>query len=249
MSTQSLLLTALLLLIPIFISSKEKLGLSKDILIAAGRATIQLFVVGFVLQYIFEADSTIMIIVMSLLIVFNASMNARSRNQKLDNIFLIAMISIGVGTVLTLVTLLLTGAIKWSANEVIPIVGMLASNAMVGLNLSLNSMRENFDHQKQKVQEKLALGANKRQASKEFMRLGIQSGMIPQIDSARTVGLVALPGMMTGMLMAGADPLEAVKYQLMITFMMLSSVTISSILATFLAYDKFYNEEWQIIVD
>lgn len=246
MSNQSLLLTALLLLIPIFISYQEDLGLAKDVLIASGRATLQLFVLGFILQYIFEAQSSIMIVVMVLIIIFNAALNARSRNSQINGIFMIAFISISVGVILTLCTLLLTGALNWSANEVIPISGMLASNAMVSFNLCLNSMQENFSQHRQKVEEKLALGANKRQASKEIIRLGIQQGMSPQIDSARTVGLVALPGMMTGMLMAGADPLESVKYQLMITFMMISSVALSSIIATYLAYDKFYNDQWQI---
>ncbi len=93
----------------------------------------------------------------------------------------------------------------------------------------------------------LALGASPMTASKGIIRDAIKTGLQPTIDTAKTVGLVALPGMMSGMIFAGADPVLAIKYQIMVTFMLLGITSISSMIGCYLGYQSFYNQRQQLI--
>ena len=128
-------------------------------------------------------------------------------------------------------------------------MGMLSSNAMTGMSLTFNSLHSKFTDQRQKVLEKLALGASIHQASKTVVRESIKTGLIPNIDSTKMVGLVSLPGMMTGMIMAGVEPTQAIRYQLVVMFMVLSSVSCSTIIGAYLAYPKFFNQNAQLIAE
>ena len=85
-------------------------------------------------------------------------------------------------------------------------------------------------------------------ASARLIRESIRSSLIPTVDSAKTVGLVSLPGMMSGLIFAGIDPVKAIKYQIMVTFMLLSTASLSTIIACYLTYRKFYNPRHQLVV-
>ena len=95
--------------------------------------------------------------------------------------------------------------------------------------------------------EQLALGATAKQASIAIIRESIRTGMSPTIDSAKTMGLVSLPGMMSGLIFAGIDPVKAIMYQILVTFMLLSATSLGSVIACYLAYRSFYNELEQLI--
>lgn len=128
----------------------------------------------------------------------------------------------------------------------IPIGGMIISNAMVALGLCYKQMTADFKTKREEVETKLALGADIRASSIDIIRDSIKTGMLPTIDSAKTLGIVSLPGMMTGLILAGASPLEAIKYQLMVTFMLLSTTAIASFIACSLAYRGFFNARMQV---
>ena len=85
-------------------------------------------------------------------------------------------------------------------------------------------------------------------ASARLIRESIRASLIPTVDSAKTVGLVSLPGMMSGLIFAGIDPVKAIKYQIMVTFMLLSTASLSTIIACYLTYRKFYNARHQLVV-
>ena len=87
-----------------------------------------------------------------------------------------------------------------------------------------------------------------KQASLPLLHASIKTAMQPTIDSAKTVGLVSLPGMMSGLIFAGIDPVKAIKYQIMVTFMLLSTASLSTIIACYLTYRKFYNSRHQLVV-
>ena len=123
---------------------------------------------------------------------------------------------------------------------------MIASNSMVAIGLCYRSMNSQFRDQRQSVLERLALGGTVRDASIGILRESIKTGMAPTIDSAKTVGIVSLPGMMSGLIFAGVDPVRAIKYQIMVTFMLLSATSIGSVIACYLAYRNFYNERKQL---
>ncbi|MER2227862.1 MAG: ABC transporter permease, partial [Carnobacterium sp.] len=116
----------------------------------------------------------------------------------------------------------------------------------IAIGICYRNLNAKFTDQRQQVLEKLALGADLKQASRSIVRDSIRAGMSPTIDSAKTIGIVSLPGMMSGLMFAGVDPTHAIKYQIMVTFMLLSTTSIASVSASYMAYKEFYTERKQL---
>ncbi|WP_208422322.1 ABC transporter permease [Latilactobacillus fragifolii] len=243
----SLTFAMTLVLVALIISFHEKIGLEKDLIISVLRAIVQLFIVGYLLKFIFHINDVWLTLLMMLIIIFNAATNAKKRAGKLRKGFLISFIAILISTGVTLGLLVLAGAIKFIPSQIIPITGMIASNSMVAIGLSYRSLRAQFKDERQPVLERLALGATAKQASIAIIRESIRTGMAPTIDSAKTMGLVSLPGMMSGLIFAGIDPVKAIMYQILVTFMLLSATSLGSVIACYLAYRSFYNEREQLL--
>ena len=235
----SLFLAAMLVLVALGISLWQKLGLDRDIVIGVVRAVVQLFIVGYLLKYIFRVNNLWLTLAMMGFIIFNAAWNAKKRGPGIDHALAISLLAIFVSTGVTLGVLVLSGAIKFVPSQMIPISGMIASNSMVAVGLAYRSLNSQFHDQRQGVLERLALGAGLLDASIAIVREAILTGMSPTIDSAKTVGLVSLPGMMSGLIFAGVNPVRA-------TFMLLAATSLGSIIACYLAYRNFYNEQKQL---
>ena len=243
----SLIFALGLVFVALAIVYREKLDLGKDIVVGVIRAVLQLFLVGYVLGYVFKLDNNIVTFTMVLVIIFNASYNAGKRSQGLPHAFKISFIAILTATSLTLLILMLSGSLVFKPSQIVPITGMIASNSMIAIGICYRNLNGKFVDQRQQILEKLALGADLKQASISIVRDSIKAGMSPTIDSAKTVGLVSLPGMMSGLMFAGVDPTHAIKYQIMVTFMLLSTTSISSVIASYMAYKNFYNERKQLV--
>ena len=246
MNVTSLLVASSMVLISLFFSYYQKLKLEKEIIIGVLRAVVQLVLVGYVLNYIFGLKNPIFTSSLLLFMTFNASMNAAKRGKGIKNGRLISFIAIFIGAFITLLILVLSGAIKYEAYQMIPVGGMIISNAMVALGLCYRQMTSDYKNKREEVETKLSLGASVLVASKGIIRESIKTGMLPTIDSTKTLGIVSLPGMMTGLIIAGTSPIFAVRFQIMVTFMMLSTTSISSFVACYLAYGKFFNKRKQL---
>lgn len=248
MSTTALALTGLLLLFPIIVSYKEKLHIIKDLLIATVRAIIQLIILGFLLHFIFGVNQTLLLIVFVLVIIINASWNTISRaSPVMHHVFWISFVAIFVGVALPLVGVVLTGAIEFKPNEVIPIAGMLGSNGLIAINLAYQNLDREFVKEMSQIESKLALGANPKLSSKETIRNSVKTAIVPTIDSVKTYGIVSIPGMMTGLIIGGVEPLQAVKFQLMVVFIHTTATIMSALIATYLSYKQFFNHRDQLI--
>jgi len=245
----SLLLSLMLVVIALLISQKEKLGMSKDIIWSVCRAIVQLVIVGYVLKSIFDLNNRWLTILMVLFICVNAALNARKRSRNIDNALMISFLAITSGTALTLTILVLSGAIEFIPMQVIPISGMIAGNAMVAVGLCYSNLNQRFSDNQQKILEMLSLGASVKLASARLIRDSIRASMIPTVDAAKTVGLVSLPGMMSGLIFAGIDPVKAIKYQIMVTFMLIGTASLSTIIAAYLAYRRFYTARAQLKIE
>ncbi|WEV60844.1 iron export ABC transporter permease subunit FetB [Streptococcaceae bacterium ESL0729] len=245
----SLVLSLGLVLVAVFISQKEHLGLSRDILYSVTRAVIQLTAIGYVLKYIFQVNNYVLTLLMVFFIILNASLSAHKRNPNPRGKFFSSFLALLISTSITLGILILSGALKFIPSQVIPITGMIASNSMVAIGLCYRSMGTQFEQEEQQVLEKLSLGASPKQASIDILRSSIKTAMQPTIDSAKTVGLVSLPGMMSGLIFAGVDPVHAIKYQIMVTFMLLSTTSIGSFIAGYKSYKDYYNSQDQLIIE
>lgn len=247
MSTMSLIIASCLIAIPITISRKEKLGLEKEIIISMVRAIIQLLAVGYILDMVFGLNNPIVIMILILIMSINASLNIIKRGKNIKNVFIISLVSILVGSIITIFVLVLSGVIDFTANEIIPVSGMIISNSMVAIGLSYRNLNTSFNIRRAEVETKLSLGASIKESSKDILRDSIKVAIIPTIDSAKTLGIVSLPGTMTGLILGGVSPIMAVKFQIMVTFMIISSASISTLISTYLAYKSFYNQRDQLI--
>ncbi|HEY5525890.1 MAG TPA: iron export ABC transporter permease subunit FetB [Clostridium sp.] len=246
MDTMSLVIASTLIIIPIFISYKENLELEKEIIISVLRAVIQLAIVGYVLDVIFGLENPIFTILLVLIMLINAAINTKKRGEGIRNVVKISFVSMFLGTSVTMVVLVISGALKFVPNEIIPVAGMVISNAMVAIGLSYRNLNNSFKNRREEVEVKLSLGADIKEASSGILRESIKIAIIPTIDSAKTLGIVSLPGMMTGLILAGASPLMAIKFQIMVTFMIISSSSIATMMATYLCYRAFFNERKQL---
>lgn len=241
-----LVFAIVLVMIALAINLHEKIGLERDMIIGVVRAVIQLTIVGYVLTYIIRVDRGWLTALMVAIIIFNAALNAKDRAAGIPNAFVISLLAITTATVLTMVLLVVAHVVKFTPSQIVPISGMISSNVMVAIGLAYRSMNTSFHDERQGVMERLALGANLKQASAHIVRAAIRTGMSPTIDSAKTMGIVSLPGMMSGLIFAGVDPTKAIMYQIMVTFMLLAATSIGCVIACYLAYTRFYNDDMQL---
>lgn len=247
MSATATLSTLGFILIAMVLSLWLKLKLERDILIATIRAGIQLMAVGYVLQLIFAADQWYYILGMILLSITVAARNSASRGAGIPWIFTRVFVTIATVCGFTLGMMLLLDMIEPRPQTLIPLSGMLVGNSMVVSSLLLNRMKENAETMKEEIWVALSLGATGAQASRRATHRAIRAGMIPMIDSMKTVGLVQLPGMMTGLILAGTSPVEAVRYQLLVMFSFTASSALVSILLGLMVYPTLFNSAHQFV--
>ncbi|HGL4004726.1 TPA: iron export ABC transporter permease subunit FetB [Staphylococcus aureus] len=248
MSNTALGLTALLLVIPIIISYKEGLHIIKDLIVATLRAVVQLIILGFLLHYIFKINDKWLLILCLLVIIINASWNTISRaSPVMHHVFWISFLAIFIGTALPLAGTVATGAIHFTANEVIPIGGMLANNGLIAINLAYQNLDRAFVQDGTNIESKLSLAATPKLASKGAIRESIRLAIVPTIDSVKTYGLVSIPGMMTGLIIGGVPPLQAIKFQLLVVFIHTTATIMSALIATYLSYGQFFNARHQLV--
>lgn len=248
MSNTALGLTALLLVIPIIISYKEGLHIIKDLIVATLRAVVQLIILGFLLHYIFKINDKWLLVLCVFVIIVNASWNTISRSSPvMHHVFWISFVAIFVGTALPLAGTIATGAIQFTANEVIPIGGMLANNGLIAINLAYQNLDRAFVQDGINIESKLSLAATPKLASKGAIRESIRLAIVPTIDSVKTYGLVSIPGMMTGLIIGGVPPLQAIKFQLLVVFIHTTATIMSALIATYLSYGQFFNARHQLV--
>ena len=246
MSNVSLALTFCLVLIALALSYKEKLGLEKDMLIGSVRAVVQLTIIGFILKFVFHLDNIIFTSIILLIMVYNASAVAAKRGAGIEHALLISFTAILSGLVITLGGLIAFGAITYEPSQAIPISGMVVGNSMVATSLLFKTLLSNFQTKKEEIEVKLCLGATPKEASINLIRDSIKTAMLPTFDSMKTLGIVQLPGMMTGLILAGVAPETAIKYQIMVAFMLAGAVTISSFVASYWSYRSFFTKLFQL---
>lgn len=246
MSNLALLATFSLVILGLVVSRREQLGLERDLVIGSIRATVQLFAVGMVLKYVFAVNNVLFTSAIVLVMIYNAASVAAKRGQGIARGFSIAFVAITCAETVVLGVLLACQAISIQPSEAIPISGMIIGNSMVAIGLVFRELKSRFATQADEVETKLSLGASPKQAALPLIRGSIRTAFLPTVDSMKTLGIVQLPGMMTGLILAGTSPDAAIKYQLMVAFMLVGAVTIATMIASFLGYKNFYNQLAQL---
>mgnify|MGYP001473409831 CR=1 FL=1 len=243
MSFVALSFTLIFVMITMLVSMWQKLDLEKDIAIGTMRSAIQLLLVGYVLMFVFKSNHPIFILAIISVMITVAAWNAGKRGKGLSGIRWRIALSIGCTEMLMMALLLGLHIIEATPQYIIPISGMTIGNAMVVSGLFLNHMKREVESNKGEIETLLCLGASARQAIQDSLKRSVKSSMIPTIDGMKTVGLVQLPGMMTGMIVAGADPVEAVRYQILIVFAFTASAAITSIILSLVSYRLWFTKD------
>ncbi|MFW5787474.1 MAG: ABC transporter permease [Halanaerobiales bacterium] len=238
-------------LILLAIVKNKKVGHEGQILLASTRMTIQLVMVGFVLTYIFENPNKFIILSILLIMEAFAIFNIYGRVQtdlskKLKSIIAFSMIT---GTIISIFYFLLivVNLKPWFRPQYfIPLSGMLIGNSMTGISLGVEGLVNGIKDNKKLIENALMMGAHPIEASKKISNRAFYNAILPTLNSMLGMGIVFLPGMMTGQILAGATPLTAIKYQIAIMMGILGSVTLTVYFLVTLGTKSFFNERAQI---
>jgi UDP-glucose/iron transport system permease protein len=223
-----------------------KADLERDIGVAAIRSLIQLTAIGYAIQVIFDVDSIWLVLVLLAVMVLFGALTARSRAKRVPGAFRPLLIALAAAGATTLGLVVALGIFDPTPRYLVPVGGMVIGNAMTAAAVALNRLGDEVADSRARIEATLALGATPREAATPTVRRALRSGMITLVDSTKTTGLIFFPGTMVGMLLAGADPTDAVRLQLILLYSLLGSVAIAALLATGLAYRNFFTPAAQL---
>ncbi|NQV43379.1 MAG: iron export ABC transporter permease subunit FetB [Rhodospirillales bacterium] len=218
-------LAALLLCINAALSAALQLGLGKRIIISSMRMVAQLTIVGLVLKALFVVSSPWLTLLVVAVMIGFAGYEAYARQDRHFTGFWswgLGVLSMAVAALL--VTMLALGtAVRpdpwYNPQYAIPLLGMVLGNTLTGVSLGLERLMASTAQKRSAIEARLLTGASMQVALKGCVREAMRAGMIPTINAMAATGVVSLPGMMTGQILAGVEPVDAVKYQLLIMFL------------------------------
>jgi putative ABC transport system permease protein len=220
--------------------------LEKDLGIAVLRSFLQLTAIGYVIQAIFDSDSLWLVgALLAVMVVFGA-VTARSRARAVPGALGPIGLALGAAGAVTLGLVLALGVFPAEPRYLVPVGGMVIGNSMTAAAVALNRLADEVASQAHRIEATLALGATARQAAAGLVRRSLRSGMIPLIDSTKTTGVVFFPGTMVGMLIAGAEPVDAVRLQVILLWSLLGSVALAALIAVSLGYRGFFTPAHQL---
>ncbi len=251
-SNSQLMLTYLFALIAMLITSFNGINRNKDIVVGTLRMTVQLFIAGFILVYIFDSASFIlsalMIAVMEFFAIFNIVTNKKGKlNSGLKKTLILAQV---IGTVFTLAFFLIIVVRPdpiYNPQYLIPLGGMIIGNSMTGINLALNQMLNSIENNRSTIEGSLMLGTSPRMAMDKIIQNAFDTAITPTLNSIKNMGIISLPGMMTGQILGGVSPLIAIRYQIAIMTAIMSSVAICVFIFLHLGYKNFFNDQKQLV--
>ncbi|MDI6401933.1 iron export ABC transporter permease subunit FetB [Balneolaceae bacterium ANBcel3] len=244
-------LAALLLLVNIGLSIALKLGLAKDLIIASIRMAVQLVLVGLILEWVFEMREPWFILLMAFFMAGLAGYSAVDRtSRRYPGIFWNSLVTIGTSAFLV-TGLAITGILRvdpwFDPQYMIPLLGMVLGNALTGISLGLDRMMEGCVQNRNWIETMLSHGATRWEAAHEHIREALRTGMIPTVNAMMIMGIVSLPGMMTGQILAGAAPMDAVRYQMVIMFMIAACTALATLGVVLFAYNRLFSRDHRLM--
>jgi putative ABC transport system permease protein len=250
LSLGQLALALLLVGVVIAISARQGLGIGRDLVVGSLRAIVQLYLVGLILAVVFQAARWYWVLLMLAVMTAVAAQAATSRLAKpMPHARGIAALALTVSTAVTLAYVIgvIVRVRPWYEPQyIIPIAGMILGSAMTSAALAGDRLQGDLRVRADEVEARLALGFSGREAVQPMARTALRAAMIPTVNGMMTVGLVQLPGMMTGQILAGSAPLLAIKYQLVVVFMQAAATALASLLFVRLAVGRYLTPAHQL---
>ena len=228
------------------VSFWRRAELETDLGIAVLRSFVQLTAVGYVIQAIFDSDSLWLVAALLAGMVAFGAFTARGRAKAVPGALGPIALALSLAAVATLGLVLALGVFDAEPRYLVPVGGMVIGNSMTAAAVALNRLADEVDSGRARIEAVLALGASSRQAARGLVTRSLRSGMIPLIDSTKTTGVVFFPGTMVGMLIAGAEPIDAVRLQLILLWVLLGSVSLAALVSVSLAYRGFFTPAHQL---
>jgi putative ABC transport system permease protein len=255
LSPFDLSLAALVIILLALVSFRMQLQISRQLLIAAARTTLQLSLIGFVLKAIFAHAHLGWMVLIGLVMLAVAGKEVMGRQQRRFK----GWWGFGVGTgsmfissfSLSLFALVVVIHVDpwYRPQYAIPLLGMLLGNTMNGIALGLDRLTQTGWQQRSVIEARLMLGQDWSEAIGEIRRESIRGALIPIINTMSIAGLVSLPGMMTGQILAGSPPLEAVKYQILIMFLIAGGIGFGTLAAVWVGSKRLFDDRQRLRLD
>jgi putative ABC transport system permease protein len=235
-----------LVVVAAIVSRWRHADLEKDLGIAVFRSFVQLTAVGYVIQAIFDSDSLWLVAALLAGMVTFGAWTARGRAKAIPGVFWPLLLSLGMAAAATLGLVLALGVFEPKARYLVPVGGMVIGNAMTAAAVALNRLVDEVRGSAHLIEATLALGATSRQAASGLVSRSLRSGLIPLVDQTKTTGMVFFPGAMVGALLGGAEPVDAVRLQLILLWVLMGAAALSAVIATGLAYRRFFTPAHQL---
>ncbi|MCL7033787.1 hypothetical protein MKW94_009519 [Papaver nudicaule] len=232
-------------LVAVVLSFVQNLGLEKEMVVSIVRAFVQLSVIGFVLQFIFTQKNAGWIVLAYLFMVTIAGYTAGQRAKHVPRGKSIAGLSILAGTSITMFLLVILNVFPFTPRYIIPVAGMMVGNSMTVTGVTMKRLRDDLKIQKDLV-DGIGTWGNAAASNGSTSKRSLILALSPILDNAKTVGLISLPGAMTGLIMGGASPMEAIQLQIVVMNMLIGASTMSSIMSVYLCRPAFFTKAYQL---
>jgi len=260
LTTWQLSVAVSLILISAAISAALRLGLGRRLLLAAVRTTTQLLLIGYVLNWLFAPGrGWYFVLAMMSAMTLIAGISAVRRNERrYDGIWVDSIISMwATSWLMTAIALFgivqVQGAAEnpswYNPRYAIPLLGMILGNTISAVSLSLDRISHELASKRDQVETLLALGATRWESGCWAVQQAIRVGMVPTINTMMVAGLVSLPGMMTGQIIAGQDPSQAARYQIVIMFLIAAGTSLGTFSVVLLGYRRLFTPDHQFQPD
>ncbi|MDD3570354.1 MAG: ABC transporter permease [Lachnospiraceae bacterium] len=241
----------LLLLIVLGIMKKCKINQSKLLVIGSIRMTVQLVLAGFVLTYLFKNPHPVFVIIYLILMIGMAIHTVLSRNKGINSKFsVIVAVSLSATGLLVIAFFILgvVGVSFFNPQYTIPISGMIIGNAMTGVSLGLKTFNESIKTQKMKIDTLINIGATPKSILIPFVNKALETALLPTLNSMVGMGVISLPGMMTGQILSGTLPTTAILYQIAIMIAITVVTCLAVFCSLFFGYRTLYNSQNQMLI-
>lgn len=241
------------ILIVFLIVRMKKIPRERLIIMSAVRMTLQLIVVGYILVYVLKNPHPLITVPIMLIMLSFAVFNVYQRTKPTINFSFKKLIALAMftGIIVNLVYFMFVvlQLDPWyDPQYFIPIGGMIIGKTMTGVSLGVNNLLTGMKDNQEKIEGALMLGASPKTAAKSIINQAFDQAMLPTINAMVGMGIVFLPGMMTGQIIAGQEPITAIKYQISVMLGVAGTVSITVLIFLHLAYKNFFNEREQFIL-
>lgn len=240
--------SVLLVALAAAIAYRQRLHLTRELVIAAVRAGVQLIAVGAILLVVFRHTGLPGGLAWVVLMIVIAGQVAGRRGAGLPHAIRSATVGVAFGTVITLGALMLLHVISTQARVVVPVGGMVVSGSMQATGVALRRLREDAREARPAIEARLCLGLSAREAFLPYRRSALRTALAPTIDSTKVVGLISLPGAMTGLILAGVEPLTAIRYQIVVMYMLLAATALAALAAARVAERYLFDDAQRLVV-